>query len=117
MTRTRKAIRIILILLIAYLAQRLWMSELNVLVWSLTYIGVHVAFLIHPPNYDSALSTQVFQTIAMVVNALVYAAVLWPIHIWTDRWKLKRAERRAKARVSQTSANPPDGNTLSSFAR
>lgn len=117
MTRTRKAIRIILILLIAYFAQRVWMSELNGLVWALTYIGVHVAFFIHPPNYDNALSTQVFQTIAMIVNALVYAAVLWPIHTWTDRWKLRRAERRAKARVSQPAANPADGNTLSSYAR
>jgi hypothetical protein len=97
MTARRKIIRIILILLIAYLAQRVWMSEMNMFVWKLTYIGVHVAYFVHPPDYDSAASTQIFQSIAIIVNALVYAAVLWPLHIWLDRWKLRRKARKAAA--------------------
>ena len=97
MNPRRKIIRIVLILLIAYLAQRVWMSELNILVWKLTYIGVRVAYFLHPPDYDSAPSTEIFQSIAMIVNALVYAVVLWPILIWLDRWKLRRKARKAAA--------------------
>lgn len=97
MTKGHKAIRILLILLIAYFTQRIRMSELNALVWNITYVGNRVASFIHPPNYDSALSTEVFQIIAILVNALVYAAVLWPIAIWIDRWRLRRKARKVAA--------------------
>ena len=101
MSRTRRVIWATLILLIAYLAQKIWMSELNGLVWKFTWIGEQVALKLAPPNYDSALSTQIFQTFAILINATVYAAVLWPIHLWLDRWKLKRAARKAQAKASK----------------
>lgn len=97
MTKGRKAIRILLILLIAYFTQRIRMSELNSTVWYLTYIGEHVARVIHPPDYDSAFSTEVFQMIAILVNALVYALVLWSISIWIERWRLRRKTRKVSA--------------------
>lgn len=94
MTKGRKAIRILLILLIAYFTQRIRMSELNSTVWYVTYIGEHVAHVVHPADYDSALSTAVFQMIAILVNALVYALVLWPIGIWIERFRLRRKTRK-----------------------
>lgn len=98
MIARRKIIRAVLILIFAYLVQRIWMGELNGLVWAISYIGERVAFLIAPPNYDSAMSVRIFSAVAIVVNALVYAAVLWPLHALMDRWKAKRRAKKAAAR-------------------
>ena len=97
MTKQRIIIRAVLILVMAYLTQQIWMSELNFTVWKITYIGEQVAFLVAPPNYDSATSVLIFETIAIIVNALVYAAVLWTLHALLDRWKLSRAARKPGA--------------------
>lgn len=94
MTRRSRIIWAAVILLIAYLAQRLWMSELNFFVWKITYIGEQVAFLLAPPNYDSAASTGIFQALAILINAVVYGAVLWLLRMLWNRWRPRRAVRR-----------------------
>jgi sterol desaturase/sphingolipid hydroxylase (fatty acid hydroxylase superfamily) len=91
----RKIIRALLILIFAWLVQHIWMSELNGVVWKISYIGERAAFLVAAPNYDSAMSVRIFSAVAIVVNFLVYVAVLWSIHMLIDRWKQRRAERRA----------------------
>jgi hypothetical protein len=93
MTKRRNIIRAVLILVIAYLTQQIWMSELNFVVWKITYFGEQMAFLVAPPNYDSAASVHIFDAVAIVINALVYAAVLWPLQALIDRWKAARALR------------------------
>jgi hypothetical protein len=94
MTQGRKIIRAALILVFAYLTQQIWMSELNFVVWKITYIGEQVAFLAAPPNYDSASSVHIFDAIAIIINALVYAAVLWVLRILLDSWKERRGARK-----------------------
>jgi hypothetical protein len=95
--RRGKVILGVLALLMASFAQRLWMSELNFFVWKITYIGEKIAFLVAPPNYDSAASVYIFETIAIIVNALVYATILWTLYTLMDRWKPRRASRKSRA--------------------
>jgi sterol desaturase/sphingolipid hydroxylase (fatty acid hydroxylase superfamily) len=94
MSKRRKIIRALLILIFASLVQYIWMSELNGLVWKISYIGERAAFWLARPNYDSAMSVRIFSVVAIIVNFLVYVAVLWPIHMLTDRWKQRRAQRK-----------------------
>lgn len=94
MTRRGTIIRAVLALLIAYFAQRLWMSELNFTVWKITYIGEQIAFVIARPNYDGAMSVGIFQSLAIIINAFTYFVVLWAFYTLRVQWKLKRALRR-----------------------
>jgi hypothetical protein len=95
--RKREILSAILALVLACLAQQIWMSELNFFVWKITYIGEQTAFLLAPPNYDSPVSVRIFDAIAIIINALVYAAVLWAVQILLRRWKLRRSARKAAA--------------------
>jgi hypothetical protein len=93
MTRKRKIIYAVLALAIAFVAHQLWYTVLNPLIWDLTYIGTRLARAIHPPDYDSALSTRVFDMLAIAINALIYFVVL----VAGDRSRArlrKRAPRR-----------------------
>src|SRR5579864_1068594 len=94
-SRRRQIIRALLLLIIAYLAQRIWMSELNAVVWKITYIGEQVALLVSRPDYDSAASVSIFETVAIVVNVVVFAVVLWPIQLLLNKWKQRRRTRKA----------------------
>ncbi len=64
-------------LLIAVFAHAIWKTRLNFLVWNLTYFGVRVARAIHQPDYDSVASVRVFDSLAILINAIIYFVVLW----------------------------------------
>jgi hypothetical protein len=72
MTTRRKLIYATLALVIAFFAHALWKSLFNPLVWDITYIGVHLARAIHEPNFDSVASARLFDTLAILFNALIY---------------------------------------------
>lgn len=76
MTTRRKLIYGILALVIAFFAHRMWWSLANPLVWHVTYIGVHLARAVHPPDYDSLASVRMFDALAILINAAIYFAVL-----------------------------------------
>jgi hypothetical protein len=76
MTRGRILIYAVLALAIAAAGQHFWMTLFNPLVWHLTYIGVHLARAIYQPNYDSAASARTFGVLAVLMNAIIYFAVL-----------------------------------------
>ncbi len=76
MTTRRKLTYAALALAIAVCAHALWTTLFNPLVWHLTYLGVHVARAVYPPNYDSAASARAFDALAILINALIYFAVL-----------------------------------------
>jgi hypothetical protein len=91
MTNRRKLIYATLALVIAFVAQSLWTTLFNPLVWHLTYVGIHVAGAIHQPDYDSAVSARVFDWLAILINALIYFSVLLAL----DRLVVRRSSRRS----------------------
>lgn len=76
MTTRRKLIYATLAVVIAFFAHSVWKSLANPLVWHMTYIGVHGARAIHPPDYDSLASARTFDALAILINALIYFSVL-----------------------------------------
>ena len=92
MTTKRKIVYAVLALVIAWAAQALWSTLFNPLVWNLTYLGVHIARAIHEPNYDSVLSTRAFSVLAVLLNAIIYFAVL----LGLDRLAVRRTRRQVK---------------------
>jgi hypothetical protein len=77
-------------LVIAFLAHAIWKTRLNFLVWNFTYFGVHVARAIHQPDYDSVASARVFDSLAILVNALIYFVVLLVLSRLVARLRSKR---------------------------
>ena len=75
-TTKRKIVYAVVALLIAIVGQHFWSTLYNPLVWHLTYLGVHLARAIHQPNYDSVASARLFNALAILINALVYFAIL-----------------------------------------
>ncbi len=95
MTLRHKLIYAVLAMAIAWCAQALWKTVVNPLVWHLTYIGVHVARAIHRPDYDSAASTRAFDAQAILINALIYFAVLLALDRLLGRLRSSRGNSRA----------------------
>lgn len=89
MTARRKTLYAALALVIAVCAHNLWTTLFNPLVWHLTYIGVHVARAIHQPDYDSAASARAFGALAILINALIYFAVLLALDRLLGRLRIK----------------------------
>jgi hypothetical protein len=75
-TKKRKIVYAALALAIALAGHALWSTLFNPLVWDLTYLGIHIARAIHQPDYDSVASARVFDVLAILINALIYFAVL-----------------------------------------
>ena len=99
MTRKRTIVYTVLALAIAFLAHQLWYTVLNPLIWDLTYIGTRVARAIHRPDYDSVLSTRVFDVLAIMINALIYFAVL--VAGDYSRARLRSRSMRGSAAISK----------------
>jgi hypothetical protein len=91
MTTRRKIIYAALALVIAVCAHALWKSLFNPLVWHLTYVGVHIARVIHEPNYDSVASARLFDALAILFNALIYFGVLLVLDRSLGRFRSRRA--------------------------
>jgi dipeptide/tripeptide permease len=90
-TKKRKIVYATLALAIACVAQALWSTLFNPLVWDLTYLGTHIARAMHQPDYDSAASARVFDALAILINALIYFAVLVAADRTLVRLRTKRA--------------------------
>ncbi len=93
MSTRRKLIYGVLALVIAWIAQALWSTLFNPLIWHLTYLGVHIARTIHQPNYDSAASARLFDALAVLFNALIYFVVLLALDRSMARLRSRRSER------------------------
>jgi len=91
MTRSRTFFYAALALGIAFVGHWYWSTLFNPLVWHLTYIGVHVARAIHQPDYDSLASARIFDSLAILCNAVIYFGVL----VALDRLLAQRRSRRA----------------------
>jgi hypothetical protein len=90
MSTRRKLIYAVLALAVAFFAHGVWKSLANPLVWRLTYIGVHFARAIHQPDYDSLASARTFDALAILINAVIYFAVMMGLDRALVRMRTKR---------------------------
>jgi hypothetical protein len=63
--------------LIAFLVQAMYESPLSVFVPYVSYVGGRVSWAIHMPNYSNNASVWLFDSIAIIVNGMVYFLIIY----------------------------------------
>jgi hypothetical protein len=65
--------------MIAFVAQAMYESPLSVFVPYFTYVGARISWAIYKPNYSNNGSVWLFDSIAVIVNGLLYFLVIYLI--------------------------------------